>query len=615
MNAFNTIDYTIVVVYMLSMLLIGFLVSRFSKGDEDYFKGGNKIPWVMSSMSLFIGSFSAYMFVAASGQAYKTGFASLLLFTSPVYACIVIYFFMAHLWRRTRITSPMEYIEMRYGNGIRYFFTFVQIPFSILGVGNLLFVLSIFISSALGFTGEYRILWFSLNGLELCILVTGIIIVIYTAVGGLWAVVLTDTVQFIIVMVMAIIVVPLSFIALGKGSLFGGIQHFLTNPPTENYYHLIKPSQLFYFSLAWIFLTLFSSLGNTAIGQRCYSVPTEKDAKKTILLSGIFFVIAPTIWVIPIFVMRPFLTNMSELWPQLKNPNEASYVTITLMLLPNGMIGLTVSAILAATMSTVSTIYNLFSSIFIRDIYKPFFARKADSKNLMHVGRWATFGYGLITIMMGFLLARFGKADAFKTTFTIASHMGLVFTFPIAIGLLFRRVPWWSPFVSVAACISTTVSLEFLFGGTLAVSYPGSIFEHIKNYLFEWKIFGAICANIIVYVIASQFYNEKDPLNKKADHLFMLLKKPVSEDPDAEQFVPNLKTYRIVGLILAFFGLSMIMLWIAGITEDPRRINLIAGLSFIVLFAVIEWFTSARYSPFQTVRNQLQRQGSDKRYG
>jgi hypothetical protein len=87
MNSFNFIDYTIVGIYMLSMLVIGFLVSRISKGDADYFKGGNRIPWVMSAMSLFIGSFTAYMFVGASGQAFNAGPACLLLFMRDRHDC------------------------------------------------------------------------------------------------------------------------------------------------------------------------------------------------------------------------------------------------------------------------------------------------------------------------------------------------------------------------------------------------------------------------------------------------------------------------------------------------------------------------------------------------
>ena len=183
LHTFNAVDAAVVVLYFVTMIIIGFVVTRLSKGDQDYFKGGNKIPWLMASMSIFIGAFTAYMFVAASGKAYESGLSCLLLFTSPFWACFIVYFFFAHRWRRTRITSPMEYVQMRYGNLTRLLFCLIPIPISCIGIGNSLYVLSIFLSSALGFTGEYQILWFTLNGLQLCMLATGIIIVLYTTAG------------------------------------------------------------------------------------------------------------------------------------------------------------------------------------------------------------------------------------------------------------------------------------------------------------------------------------------------------------------------------------------------------------------------------------------------
>jgi SSS family solute:Na+ symporter len=404
-----------------------------------------------------------------------------------------------------------------------------------------------------------------------------------------------------------VILVPLSFMALGQGGLIEGVKQFVSSPPTQDYYHLFKPSQGFTFTLAWICLFLLSFPGSDSVGQRLYSVPDEKAARKTILLSALLYAIAPVIWVFPIFVMRPLLANMKELWPQLNNPNEASYVTITLMLLPNGMIGLVVSGILAATMSTISAIYNVISSIFIRDVYKPFFAPEAESRKLMAAGKVFTFVFGIITIWIGLLLANFGKIDAFTLTYTISTHAGFVFSAPIIAGLLFRRIPWWTPFVSIAACISTTMSLEFLFGGYLAREYPQGIFGDIKAHLYECKIFGAIAVNIIIFLISSRFYNDKDPRNQKADKLFSLLKKPISEDADAALFVPNLKTYRIVGWILAFYGVFMIALSMTGATNDPRRINLVAGLIFMGLYGMIQWWTSPRFSPFPLVRKQLQK--------
>jgi SSS family transporter len=605
MNTFNFIDYIVVGVYMLSMLVVGILVGRLNKGDQDYFKGGNKIPWLMSSMSIFIGAFTAYMFVAASGQAYKTGLACLLLFTSPVYGCIVLYFFFAYRWRRTRITSPMEYVQMRYGDTTRLLFSLIPIPIACIGIGNALFILSIFISSALGITGEYRILWFTLNGLQLCIIVTGIIIVLYTTVGGIWAVILTDTVQFIIVMVATSIILPLSFIALGRGSFIGGIQHFAANPPTPDYFHLIKPSQPFFFTIAWMCLSIFTMPGDGSIIQRMYSVPNEKDARKTIIGAGILFLLGPIIWVAPVFIMRPLLPDLAQLWPQLNNPHEATYVTITMMLLPNGMIGLMVSAILAATMSTVSVGYSVSSSIFVRDLYKVYISPRADTKELMYAGRILTFIYGIATIIVGFLLSKYTKASAFKTTFTIASYFGQVFTFPIAAGILIRRVPWWTALVSVVACLATTISLETLFAGYLAKQYPLQILIHIKENIFPYKIFGAFAVNSLVFFLCHYFYDEKKERNQRTDHFFSLIEKPISEDADAKLFIPNLKTYRIVGWICLSYGFFMILLYSLHVVDDPKAINLIAGLLFTAIFIIIQWLTSPRYSPFAVVRKQL----------
>ena len=239
MRSLNTVDYTIVGIYFLSMILIGIFLSKKNKSDQDFFKGGNKVPWLLSSLSLFISFCSAYMFVAASGQAYENGFACLLLFTSGFYGYAVAIFF-AGKWRRTRITSPMEYIKMRFGEKTRFFFTSIQIPAFLLGMGNMLYILCIFISSALQLTGQYKILGISFNGLELCIIVTGAVIVAYTTTGGIWAVIVTDTVQFVIVMVISLIILPLSFIALSKGAGFAaGVQTFVSTPPTPDYFHLI----------------------------------------------------------------------------------------------------------------------------------------------------------------------------------------------------------------------------------------------------------------------------------------------------------------------------------------------------------------------------------------
>jgi len=596
------IDYVIVIVYMISMALIGLFVSRFNKSDSDYFKGGNKVPWIMSGLSFFIGGFSAYMFVAASAQAYKTGLACLLLYSSVACGSIFSTIFLVHRWRRARVTSPMEYVGMRYGNTTRNLFNLVQIPAFSLMLGSWLYVLCIFVSSALGITGEYLIFGITFTGLQLCMIVTGIIIVFYTTVGGLWAVVVTDTVQFAIVMIVAIVVLPLSLKALaGTGGVLTGFKHFISNPPTADYFKLIKPSQTLSFTLAFATVNSISLAGHLASIQRSSCVPDEKSARKVGILSSILLVLSPILWVAPVFIMRPLLPDLTELWPDLKNPYDGTYVTIARMLLPNGMIGLTVAAIFAATMSTMSTMYNILSAIFTENVYKPLFGKKSSAKTMVWTGRLSTLFFGVLSIVLGFLLSNFH--DAFNTTLTIASHFGIIFAFPIIVGALFKRIPWWTVMVSVPVCLTGTLMLEFLVPAPDTAGLDGLV-KHMAEHLTQYKIFGAVGINALVFFVCSLLYNAKDPKNQKAGKFFELIKKPISEDENAELIIPNLNTYRIVGWTMALFGVCLSVIRITGLSEDPRNINLIVAAFFMLVFVVIQWLTSAKYSPIKLVREQ-----------
>jgi solute:Na+ symporter, SSS family len=604
MKSMIHIDYVIIALYMLTMALIGVFVSRFNKNDSDYFKGGNKVPWLMSGLSFFIGGFSAYMFVAASAKAYHVGPACLVLFTSAAYGCIFSTIFLVKRWRRARITSPMEYVELRYGPITRSVFTFIQIPAYCLMLGSWLYVLCIFVSSALGLTANYTFLGINFTGLQLCMIVTGIVIVFYTTAGGLWAVVVTDTVQFCIVMVVAAIVLPLSLKALaGDGSILDGVRNFIDNPPTKDYFKLIKPSQTISFALAFGMVNSISIAGHLASIQRASCVPDEASARKVGALASILLVLSPIFWVLPVFIMRPLLPNMDELWPQLNNPYDGTYVSITRMLLPNGMIGLTVAAIFAATMSTMSTMYNILSAIFTENVYKPLFGNHTSPKTMVWTGRMATLCFGVISIVLGFLLSSF--QDAFNTTLTIAAQFGIVFAFPIIVGAIVKRVPWWTALVSMPACLAYTLSVQYLVPAADTAGLTGLV-KHMADNSIQYKIFGAVGVNAIVFIICAFFYNAKTPGNLKAAEFFELIKKPVSEDENAKLIIPNLNTYRIVGWTMALFGVCILVIKITGLSKDPQNINLIASAMFIAVFGVIQWLTSPKYSPIKLVKEQLQ---------
>jgi Na+/proline symporter len=496
----------------------------------------------------------------------------------------------------------MEYVEMRFGKQTKTIITFLQMPIMMLMCGNLLYVLCIFISSALGFKENFVIFGITLSGLHLAMIFTGVVVILYTSIGGLWAVIVTDTVQFLIVMIASVLLAIFSFVAFKNGGSFiANFQAYVANPPVEGYFRPFNSLQPLSFTLAWITLQIFSQSGYLPMIQRCACVSTERDAQKSCWLSVVFFVICPLIWLFPVFILRNQLPDMAALWPHIKNPTEASYVTIALQLLPNGMIGLVISAILAASISTLAGNFNLVSVIFTNDIYQKIFAPEATHQKLMLVGKIVSVLIGVLTIVIGIMLS--GFSDAFRTTFTIVSHTSIALALPMALGMLFKRIPWWTGIVAMFACFTTTLSIEFL---TPVISKYSdlSIWVYMQNNLFVCNVFSSILINLIVFGVSMVFYKPGN-LAKGANKLFALLQKPVSEDIDHEPVVvPDLKAYRVVAIALLIFGVPLSLCKIFKMTEDVQFINLYAGLAFLSLSFIIFWLTSKRFSPFKIVRQQ-----------
>lgn len=595
----NGLDCVIIAIYMFSMIVIGFFVSRNNKNDQDYFKCGNRIPWVMAGISLFIGQVSAYMFVAASGQAYSNGFASALLYCNGGPILLLVALLFAHKWRRTRINSPIEYIGQRYGAATQKFYTFVQIPIFILILGNCLYILCIFLSSALKLSKSFEFLSFNFGSLEICIVLTGIVITLYTSSGGLWAVLITDTVQFILVMLVSIFIVILSIRLFAcQGNVIQAVNDYIAAPPTPDYFKLVKPSQPLYFTVAWIVMAFITTPADYGTIQRCFSVPNEKDAKKLTLFAAAAFIIVPLVWLSPVFILRKHLPDMNSLWPHLTNPAEASYVTISLSLLPNGVIGLTLSAILAASMSSMSTVYNFLSSIVTENVYKPLCAPNCTAKQAMQAGKIITFLLGIASIILAIILSKGGSA--FETTYSIASYVQIAVAFPLLVGIFIKSVYQSTAIVSSAACFTATFLVGFCLP-KIFVLWGVNISSH---QLFTLKVAVAIVVSAAVYLVSYILYSAKGRKNDGVEEFFAKLNKPVSEDNQGMIYIPNLKMYDYVAWSVIFYAAVLFFIHFTHISDDPDGVTLLIGLAFFATGLLTKWLISPKYSPFKIVKNQ-----------
>ena len=211
-------DLFILIAYFALMLAIGVYFYRYMRRMSDYFSGGNRVPWWLSGVSFYMTSFSAFAFVSYSALAYQYGWVAVTLFWVSIPATLIGVIFFAKKWRRARIESPIEYLETRYGSSIRQLSAWQGLPVRTIDDGLKLIAIGAILSKGLGLE------WGS------AILYSGLIMLAYTLMGGLWAVVITDFVQFIVMAAAIIILVPLAL------SKVGGVGGFIANSP-EGFFH------------------------------------------------------------------------------------------------------------------------------------------------------------------------------------------------------------------------------------------------------------------------------------------------------------------------------------------------------------------------------------------
>src|SRR5438552_4822970 len=235
----NFVDYVVIALYALLMVRVGFYVLRFNRGAAEYFRGGNRIPWLVAGLSCFMAGFSAWTFTGAAGVAYRSGIAAIGLYLGNALSFLLGYFLLAKRWRPSRITTVMEYLSGRFNPATHQVFSWTTIVFQLFTSASTLFGLSLFVSSACGFPVTWTILG------------AGALIVFYCVLGGLWAVVVTDFLQASILMPFCMVLFVMSLARVGGVT---GLVHSL--PPEMKTLHVSGEFGWFYLA-SWTIMVSF----------------------------------------------------------------------------------------------------------------------------------------------------------------------------------------------------------------------------------------------------------------------------------------------------------------------------------------------------------------------
>jgi SSS family transporter len=612
----TSIDYWVLIFYIFLILGIGIYFSKFMKGAKQYFTGGNMIPWWVSGISLYMSSFSAWTFTGASGFVYHSGAFGLVYFLTWSFAYFVGYRLTAARWRRSRVISPTQYTSTRYNVTTQQLVSYVVVVSGMLARG-------------LTLTAVSKIISFTLNiNLDIVIIVAGLAILAYTFLGGLWAVTITDVVQFIILFVITLLVMPLSL------SLIGGFDSFVQNLPPLKLNHVFNNMHYdIHYLIAFTFINMIAG-ANFNAAQRYYSVKDEKSAKRVGLTCSLLFLTVPLLFGIPPIVAKMLWPDLSAL-PSFAGtliPEDLVYISIVLKVIPNGLIGFFLAAMFAATMSTIDTTFNVESSIISKDLYGNWINRDATDKQILKVGKIATLFLGVFTIATALYYAR-SKLGIFNLMVTFTSLLHMPVAIPMVFGLVFKRLPRWSAVSAILLGLLMSVVAKFLLSYTvgphvyvtiaitfivlIAAGPLGRLYKRDHLLLLAIVLFSTLILftslyftaswasdlHIVLYVISAflfaagllffvRLFSLETPEDKMiVEKFFVKLLKPV--DVIREVYGAGKKqmsTFPVVGIITFAIGIFVLFLLLTSLTPKESRIIAISGFMLVVIGFSLAYF-------------------------
>jgi len=401
------LDFVVMAVFALLIFGIGLTFTRVgSKSGQAFFEAGGETPWWINGLSLFISYFSAGTFVVWGSIAYKHGLVANAIQLTMAISGLIVTFFIAGRWKKTGVATAAEYIGKRFGAAEKQFYTYMTLLLSLFTTAAVLYPVGKMVHVATPYS------------LETCIIVIGLIIVVYTAAGGLWAVLVTDVVQFVILTAAVLIVIPIAF------SQIGGPANLVAKAP-PHFFEPFNQDYTFGFMLAFIVYQTFYIGGNWSYVQRYTSVSNQKNSKKVAGIFTILYFVSPFIWMIPPMIYRVINPNLQGL------ESEDAYMMLIQKVMPAGLIGLVLAGMVSATSSKANTTINMASTVFAQDIYKNLLRPKASEKEVIWMARFFTLVFGVLTIVVAIWIPSAG--GIVEVVLSTASIAG---------GALFAQIIW-----------------------------------------------------------------------------------------------------------------------------------------------------------------------------
>lgn len=568
----QSLDLLVIVLYAVSMIVAGAFFARRMRNMREMFTAGGQSPWWLSGLSGFMTMFSAGTFVVWGGIAYKHGLVAVTICMTLGISALLAGWLLAGVWKRLGVDSAAEFLELRFGRSLVQFYLWLQGTFGIFTMGGAVYALAVIICALVPLPAGHLLadpstghLSVTLTSLAVCVLVIAVCFI-----GGLWAVLITDLLQFIILSVAALLVVPM---LLGRA---GGAANFVATSP-EGFFLPTNAEFSGWFMLGWVVIHFFKIGGEWAYVQRFTCVPTARDAQKSAWIFGAMYLVSPIFWMLPPMIYRTIVPDA---------PHEQAYILACRLVLPAGLLGLMVAAMTSATASGATATLNVCAGAFTTEVYQRLFRPRASERELVLAGRLATVALGSIVAAGALLIPRMGTYTGWILSTTAMLTGPLVL--PTIWGLFSRKIGLRAAWT--VTIVSAAVGLLAKFGlgsGGWFVDVPAlsRLVSLTQANGRVTEIVVGVAVPILLLVVAELLAREPSPGWAAVQERRRLQR-------EAAPVLPSRLPARLCGW--SIIGLGVLLLALSLVNEAERALVLGFALALGLLGSALVWGTRER---------------------
>lgn len=425
-----TIDYVLVGCFLTVIALAGFMLSRLIKESDDFFVAGRELTPFILAATITATNVHMFSFIGQAGVAYQKGISIIWQTWTGNMALVLSGIFVIPILRRLKVRTVPEFLEMRYSRSLRVLigaFWGLKLCF---WLGLVVYVAS---TAAVVITGY--------TNYEAWLLIFSVIAIIYSAVGGAWAVAIMDSFQFVITLIGALIVFP---VAMRLAGYLPGLMHWLSAHGKESHLQFV-PAETgefnWLFVLGMVLLSIKWACVDQAILQRAFGARNPKTVAKGMVFAGLITTPFAFLWILPGIAANVLPPHLLA---QVDNPDKAMPVFLAsqLPLVCRGLLGVVLCGLVASQMSVITSDINSVATLFTSDVFRHMTKKELSQKQLLMLVRVSAIVTGAFMLLVAWLM-KGSDGGAVRANLTVVGIVDMpLFVIAVVFGLLWKRTTW-----------------------------------------------------------------------------------------------------------------------------------------------------------------------------